>query len=915
MRWTTKFRLRLRSLVRSSLVERELDEELRYHLEHLVEDYVAAGMSIEDARRRARREMGAIEQNKEECRDARGVSLIDGISRDVVYALRALRKSPGFSTVAILSLALGIGANTAIFSLWNGVLLSSLPGVDRTEQLVMLTNPNKTGSWSGRWEGGTDGPRSWLTYEEFEQLRDHARSFSGVMASESSLPTWQVRFQNAAWEEARGRLVSGEFFDVLAVDAAIGRVFTVADDRAGEPLAVISHSYWQRRFGGNRDVLGRTFTIRNTALTIVGVTPAGFIGETSGQQPDFWLPLRLQLRVLPDKDRLHDTPPEKVMWLHVFGRMKPGVTIAQAESEANAIFHAGLESFYGAAAAARPEFLDQQLRLWPAARGASPTREEFSQSLTALLAAVVVLLLIASANLANLLLARGAARRSEIALRLSLGATRGRLVRQLVTESLVLASIGGAAAIAVAYGLHGALVRMLAESDQRFHMTFAVDTVILTFAAAATLLAALLFGLLPAWQVTRTRAAETLREYRGAVGSPGPARSARFLVSVQLALSLPLLVGAGLLAQTVNNLQRADLGFATERLLLTRVDLGEAIEDTERQQSVRREMLDALARLPGVRAVSFSHLGVFTGGNSGATIEVEGYIPRGANDRGSGYDIVGPQYFSTLGVPILLGREIQDSDRAGAVNVCVINEAFAKRFFDRRNPIGMHITEVGDVSRQTTWQVVGVVKNARTQALRGDVEPRYFVAAEQPPPADDSPTFLIRTATDAGAMLPSVRETLQQVNAAVPIMSARTIEQRMAPLTAQDRTTARLAIVFGAIALTLAAIGLYGVLAYGIARRTGEIAIRIALGAQSGRVVFMILRETVALVFFGLILGGGVAFGGSRLIGSRLYGVAAQDPLTLMLATGLLLVVAFASAFLPARKASKLDPVAALRLA
>jgi predicted permease len=663
-------------------------------------------------------------------------------------------------------------------------------------------------------------------------------------------------------------------------------------------------------------VLGKSLTLRQAALTIIGVAPPGFIGETSGQQPDLWLPVRMQPSVLPGYDWLHDTPPSKAMWLHVFGRLKPGVTAAQAEAQANAIFQAGLESFYGAAASGerRREYLDQRLRIRPGARGASATRKEFSSSLTALLAAVGILLLIACANLANLLLARGAARKPEIALRLSLGASRGRLIRQLVTESLALAAMGGAAAIVAAYFLHGALVRMMAESDPRFHMSFALDPLMLAFVLAATLAAALLFGVLPAWQVTKTGAGASLKETsRGAIGSFGRMRSGRFLVSLQLALSLPLLVGAGLLARTVYNLEHhADLGFPAERLLLVRVDLRESAHDPVRRDSLLRELLEQFHRIPGVRAASFSQLGVFSGGESSETIEVEGYTPKGDNDRDSALDVVGPRYFSTLGVPIILGREILESDHAGAPRICVINEAFTKRFFDRRNPIGMRITSI-DEDKRTTYQVVGVARNTHTQSLRGDVEPRYFLSAAQPPSSVKSPTFLIRTTTETAPVMATVRRTIQRVDAALPIMSAASIEEQLAPLTAQDRTTARLAVVFGCVALTLAAVGLYGVLSYGIARRTGEIAVRIALGAQPGRVIAMILRETSGLVVAGLALGAGLAYAGSRLIDSRLYGIAPQDPLTLALAAGLLVLVALSAAYVPAQRASRLDPMAALR--
>src|SRR5262245_4191331 len=570
--WGPEVRRRLSSLRLSPTRESEIVEELSQHLDDRWRELVAGGVSAEEATRLALADfedpdrlachMAPLRQSQLPPSPTPGAPPLHWLSdlgQDLRYALRTLSARPGFTAIAVLSLALGIGANTAIFTLWNGVLHSALPAVRDPGELVMLTSPDDTGSWTGRVEG----VRKWLTYEEFEQLRDHAEGFSAMMASQSSLGTWTVRFEADAPEEASGRLASGGFFEVLGVGPAIGRVFTAEDDRTATPHAVLSHGYWQLRFGGRPDVLGRTFTLRQTAFTIVGVTPRGFVGETSGQQPDLWLPLRMQPRVLPDRDRLHDTPPDKAMWLHVFGRLEPGVTLAEAEARANAVFRSGLESFYGAAFSADPrrDFLDQRLQIRPAARGASRARAAFSQSLTALLGGVGVLLLIACANLANLLLARGTARTPELALRLSLGASRGRLVRQLVTESLVLAAMGTLAALAVAYVLHGALVRMIAVTDPHFRVAFALDPVALAFVAAVAVAATLLFGVFPAWQVTRIDVEAALREQgRGAVGGPGLLRSGRFLVTLQLALSLPLLVCAGLLARTVHNLARADLG-------------------------------------------------------------------------------------------------------------------------------------------------------------------------------------------------------------------------------------------------------------------------------------------------------------------------------------------------------------------
>ena len=924
--WTPEIRKRLAPLRLSPAREQEIVEELSQHLDDRWRDAIAAGASRDDAvalaladfadERRLSQYMAPLRQAHVPPPTPPGAPasrLPADLWRDVRYALRTMARAPGFTAVAILSLALGIGANAAIFSLWNGVLHAALPGVAAPGELVILSNPDERGSWTGQ----SEGVREWLTYEEFEQLRDEAGIFSSLMASQSSLNTWQVRVGDGAPEAATSRLVSGTFFDVLGARPLVGRGFTPEDDRAANPTAVISHSYWLRRFGGRPDVLGQVITARRTALTVIGVAPRGFVGESSGQQPDFWVPLRMQRAVLPGRDRLHDTPPDKSMWLHVFGRLAPGVTRAQADARVNAVFQAGLEAFYGAAAQGerRRELLNQRLVVSPGGSGASAARAAFSQSLTALLAAVAVLLLIACANLANLFLARGTARKPEFALRLSLGASRGRLVRQLVTEGLALAVAGALAAMAVAPLFHAALVRMIADTDPTFRLPFTLDPLVMAFVLAATGAVTLLFAALPAWQVTRTDAAESLRDLgRGAGGRSGQSRAGRLLVAAQLALSLPLLVGAGLLARSASNLQRVDLGYPTGDLLLVRVDLRDAADDAARRTALRRELLDGIRRMPGIRTATFSHLGLFSGGESTTTVDVEGYAHGGGVPPESAVDFVGPGYLAALGVPIVLGRDILESDDEGSPRVCVINEAFAKRFFQDRNPIGMTVTSVA-LDTRIPRRVVGVAGNARMQSLRGDVEPRYYVPSAHRADSAVTPTFLIRTVPGTGISIAAVRRTIQGMNPAVAILTATTIQDQVAPQTSQDRHTAQLAVVFAGVALALAAIGLYGVLSYGVARRTGEIAIRIALGARAGRVIWMILRETFAVLAVGLAVGATLAFSVSRLIDSRLYGVAPNDPATVAASIAVLVLVAVGAAYLPARRASRLDPMVALHQA
>jgi len=756
-----------------------------------------------------------------------------------------------------------------------------------------------------------------VTYEEFQELRDRSGIFASVMASQSSLGVWQARVNGEngrALEEVRGRMVSGTYFQVLGANPASGRVFTADADRVETPEAVISHSFWQRRFGGRDDVIGRTVTIRNATLSIVGIMPPAFVGETSGQLPDLWVPLGMQPRVMPGNDYLHDTPPDKPMWLHVFGRLKPGVSLAEAEARANAVLQANLTAFYGAAATGerRAEYLDQRLQISDASRGASSKRSELSGSLTALLAGVGVLLLIACANLANLLLARGTARRAEMTLRLSLGAGRGRLMRQLVTESLVLAVCGGLAAAAVAATLHRALVVMLAEADPAFTLSFTFDAPMAVFLVGCTFTAALLFGLLPAWQATATDASSALKEQgRGAIGSRMRGRSGRLLVGVQLALSLPLLVGAGLLTRTAYNVQRIDLGLNVDDLLIARVDLRATIDDPARRDTMRQAVLERIGQAPGVRSATFSHLGLFTGAFTNWTIDVEGYTPPPDRKPDTTVDAVGPGYFTTVGMRLIQGRDIQESDTPAAPKICVINEAFANRFFERRNPMGLRITSVEDNER-ATYLVVGVAKDARTRSPRQTVEPRMFIAGRQQPPGAGTPTFLVRAQSDA-PIATAVRQAIMEVDANAPLTSIRTARERLAPLTAQDRAIARLALAFGLVALALAAIGLYGVLSYGVARRTSEIAVRIALGARPARVIAMILGETAGVVALGIVAGGVLAFAASRFIAGTLFGVDPRDPATFAAAVAVLLAVAGCAAYLPARRASTLEPVAALR--
>jgi predicted permease len=833
------------------------------------------------------------------------------IRQDLRHAIRILVAHPGFTSVGVLSLALGIGANTAIFSLLNSVLMSTLP-VHNPHELVILTDPTVSGVSIGM----EDGNRSLLTYTELRQLQDHNTTFASIMASKSSLQRAEARVSGGEPEEINLRLVSASYFETLGVPALIGHTFDPRQEPApgSVPEAVISHEYWQRRFAGRSDAVGQRIALRAGAFTVIGVTPPSFYGETVGERPDAWVPLAMQATVLTGRDWLHDQPGsvEKIMWLHVFGRLRPGVPVERAEANANVIFQQGLAAYYGSLADAemRKRFLDQRLKLTAAATGASPLRDSFAEPLLVLLGAAALVLLIACSNLGNLLLARTTARTHEMSVRLALGASRGRLVRQLLTESLCLATAGGVAGLGAAYLLRKGLLRLVSSP---IVLPAALDFRVIAFVFGVTLVAGLVLGLLPALRITKTQAAAGLREQgRSIAGSATWLRVGKAVVIGQLALSLPLLAGAGLLVRTLFNLERVDLGYARQRILTVRVDAEAAGYDALRQTEAFEQMLGRIRAVPGVRAATYSNNGLFGGSDNGDQITVEGYTRRGGGDSGSRYDALGPRYFSTLGIPVLLGREITEQDRPGGRQVCVINETFAKRFFEGRNPLGMHITQEYAEQRHT-YEIVGVVRDSRQNRLRGEIEHRFYTPATQPAAGIGAVTFIIRPQGTGSGVLTDVRSILRQTEPNMPILRAGTLTEAVNGRIVQDRLLAQLSIAFGVVAVLLAAIGLYGVLSYGVARRTNEIGIRKALGAQQHALIGMILRETGWLFAIGLIAGSAVSVAAIRLISSRLYGLSPADPLTFASAVAGLGIVATLATWLPAYRASRVDPLVALR--
>jgi predicted permease len=835
--------------------------------------------------------------------------------KDLRHACRTLWQNPGFATVAVLSLALGIGVNTGIFSLVDALLLRTLP-VDDPGRLVMISDPTAAGVSIGT----QTGERSLFTYEEFARMRERNPVFTGMFAAESSATRDNVSINGGSLEELRTRLVSENYFSTLGVKPLAGRTFTREDEKGpgSDPYAVISYAYWKKRFGLDASVLGKTIQIHKAFLTVIGVMPPGFFGETVGEEPDAWLPMMMEPAAKPGRDWLHDDPSkaERVEWLLVAGRLKPGVSQKQAESSLNVLFQQVIHETAGSNLPPdrSRELADQKIKIRPGDKGASRLRDRFNEPLLVLMAVVALVLLIACANVANLLLARSTARQREIGIRLAMGASRGRLIRQLLTESLVLALIGGAVGVLFAFWTSDMLLRMVASGENSVPLEIHPDLRVLAFTAGLSMLTGLVFGLVPAFRGTRVDVSSTLKENsRGVIGGGGRFSMGKALVISQVAISLLLLIGAGLFLRTLQNLQHVDLGYDREKLLLVRVDaLAAGYQDAQRA-AVFQNLLERLRAMPGVRAATLSENGLFSGTESGDQISVEGYKPQKKGDDHARWDQIGPNYFSTIGIPMLLGREIGPQDVGTSPRVCVINEAMARFYFGGRNPIGKHITDEFPDTR-TTFQIVGVSKDDRDHWLRREVPRRFYVPFYQgiggiPPNAN----FEIRTLAEPNSLIRTIRQQVEQVDRRLAILNARSLGELVDQSLTRERLLAQLCVFLGALALVLASVGLYGVLSYSIARRTNEIGIRMALGARQGTVLGMVLRETSLVVAIGIAIGVPVALALTRVVSSQLYGLKATDPLTIVAASLVLAAVAMFAGYLPARRASRVDPLVALR--
>jgi predicted permease len=1000
---------------RGKRILEELDADIRDHIARETQDNIERGMSPEEARYAAMRKFGNVTRVKEETREIWSVVWLEQFWQDVRYGLRMLRKSPGFSAVAILTLALGIGANTAIFSLIDAVMLRSLP-VGNPKQLVVL-------KWGARHMPNTHGYQS--TSDCSSPLFSAAENPTGCSFSEpmfreigqTDVFSATTAFANTGRLNLTGngpatvisgQLVSGDFFHTMDLKPATGRLIAAADDAASAtPVAVLNYGYWQSAFGGSRDVVGRAIELNNVAFTIIGVAEQRFTGVTPGTDYDVWVPLSVAQRITDPirwRNRQDDV---SYWWLTIVGRLKPGAQLAQTQAVVSGLFrnevlHGPVPLFHGGVAETpalkpgapaggngpksiaapsqgTPQPSSPQIRrgapiapmpqsdgnkplmllaplgaspsggprgsetasdpgtlstaadnpevtLVPAQSGLMGSRARYSNPLYVLMLAVGIILLIACANVAGLMLARAAVRQKEMAVRLALGAGRARIVRQLFTESIMLSVLGGALGILFAYwGAHTIISFVSSNQPRPLGFATGVDLRVLGFTVVVSLLTGILFGIAPTFRSTRVDLTPALKEGEGSSTRSARAGGKWFsignaLVVAQVALAIVVLVGAGLLVRTLQNLRSVDVGFDSHNILIFGIDPTLIGYKGPQADSLYRDLQSRLSETPGVKSASYSTMPLLGGG-----LMITGFHwPGTPQDQESQADAlgVGPNFFETMRIPFLIGRGFTASDfKLSAANdgltptsaptLVIVNQAFVEKYLGKENPLGKRFGQAeasADGPASSGYEIVGVVRDAKYNDLRREIHAMMYM-----PQRFGGATFELRTAADPQAILPVIREVVAQVNTNLPLFDVKTESEQIDRLLFQERLVARLSGFFGLLALVLACVGLYGLLSYEVSRRTREIGIRMTLGAHQGNVLKLVLRQGIVLASVGAALGIGVALGVTRYLASMLYNVHASDPATIAAVAILLSLVALAACYIPARRATRVDPMVALR--
>jgi predicted permease len=895
--------LRVLAIFRRRKLDSDLDTELRAHLDSLTERNIRRGMNEKEARHAARREFGGLEQTKESYRNQRGLPFFETVAQDLSYAGRMLVRSPRFTAVTIVTLALGIGANTGLFSLVNSVLLGNLP-VPNPAELVVV---NYTDSRSQL-------PEEDFSYPMYQAMRDQNTVFASVLTRST------VDF-NASYggqsERAVGEMVSGNYFETLGVKPFLGRLISPEDDRTpgAHPVAVLSYGYWQRRFGGDPEIVGKDVILNNNRIRIIGVTPPRFYGTEMARNPDIRVPMMMTTVFRPVPANRLASPRHR--WLTVMARRKPGVSVAEAQASLDVVYHQVLsaelhELGSGVNVHDRERVLASRIQLQPGNQGFAHLRGEVERPLLLMFCVAGIVLLVACANLANLLLARNEKRKQEISVRLAIGAGRGRLVRQWLTESLLLSALGGCVGIVVAYWVKTALVGFL-PADFGANLNAPMDLRVLTFALLASLLTGLLFGLGPALQLSGTGVSLALRHDSPAVASGERLFSLRSaLIFLQVALSLPLLIGAGLFVHSLRNLRGVNTGFVKENVFLATLNPALNGYPQEKTKSLYDDLLSRVRSLPGVRAASLTTSSVISGGWDQERVKVEGYQPGPEENMSPNAAVISPGYFATMGVPFLEGRDFTEQDSARRPKVVIINETMAHYFFGNRNPLGKKIGTDDDPMVPPDREIIGVVKDAKYVRV-SEAPRRHFYAPMAQEPRLFDMTLEVRTSGVPEKIGDLVRAQIHDADPNLPLYATTTLEIQIDDSLMQERMLTWLSSVFGLLAALLASLGLSGVVAFSVARRTREFGIRMALGAQSRDILRGVVGRMALLVATGMAVGLVGAYGLSRLLGTMLYEVRSADPLAFLGACLLLGVVAGLAAYLPAQRATQVDPVVALR--
>jgi predicted permease len=826
------------------------------------------------------------------------------LAQDLLYAIRSFRRTPVFTGVAVLSLALGIGANTAIFTLVDQLILRLLPVRD-PEQIVIL-------SGQGRHYGGNNG-RNALSYRMYQDLRDRNTVFSAMMCR------YRLSTLIGAGGEAEasvGELVSGNYFPMLGVHAAVGRLFTASDDlHAGaHPYAVLSYSYWQTRFAGDRGILGQTIRVNNYPLTVVGVAQPGFEGLEPGLPARVFIPVSMAVEVRPGFRSMWD---RRQRWVNVYGRLRPGMTVQQAQAGLQPLFHQIIDgevimpAFRNATPFDKAQFLKMWLQVAPGGQGNTNLRRQYEKPLLVLMGLTGFVLLIACANLASLLTARAAARQREVAIRLAMGASRARMIRQLLTESTLLSVAGGVAGILLAVVMARGLLAFLPAGLVGYSIAASPDGRMLGFTCALALVTGIGFGLAPALQSTKPDIAPTLKAQAGNVAGGAGVGLRKILVAAQVTLSLLLLIGAGMFARSLANLRQLNPGFQTGNLIEFNIAPAATGYDIPRSRAFFRRTRERLLAIPGVRDVGYANVAVLSGNEWDNGITIEGYQAKVGEDMDPHFNSASPGYDKALGLHVLAGRWFTDRDLADAPRVAVVNESLARHYFGNNPAVGRRLGLGTDPGTPIDTEIIGVVNDTRYEGLRDDIPRLVYVAAQQAP--QGSQWFYVRTERDPESTMSAVRAALRELEPNLPVTYFKTLERQLEESLVTERMIATLSTGFGALATLLAVIGLYGVMAFLVTRRAREIGIRMALGALPGNVLWLVMREVLALVAAGILVGAPAAIALAWLVRSQLYGVEPADPLSVALGIGLLAAVSLLAGYVPARRAANYDPVRVLR--